>query len=354
MKENYGYIYKITNKKDKKFYIGKHKAIKFDPNYFGSGIHISRAIKKYGKNNFSIKILEWCITLDQLNIAEKKWINKLDAKNPKKAYNIANGGDGGKTYDYNSLPKKKKQELHKKFSETAKRNWKLGYSKVHKPTKEELERRSQNMKGKNVGKKRSKKTKKLLSFYAKTGITGCLGKHRTQETKNKISKSRRGIEPYNKGKIQVKRGNKSRYINKNEKIPYGWKRAGTSKGRICITNGIKNKYIKKGESIPKNFYKGSKLSSYIWIYKGNKESRISKNGKIPKGWTKGSIRKGKIYINNGKKEKIIHKTDKIPKGFKKGRISFMYITNGKENKKVDKSIKIPKGWKQGLTQHINK
>ena len=48
------YIYRITNNINKKTYIGQHKYS--DENnpmryYYGSGINIQRAYKKYGKEN---------------------------------------------------------------------------------------------------------------------------------------------------------------------------------------------------------------------------------------------------------------------------------------------------------------
>ena len=44
-------IYKITNLINNKIYIGKDTTS--DPNYFGSGLLINRAFKKYGKENFT-------------------------------------------------------------------------------------------------------------------------------------------------------------------------------------------------------------------------------------------------------------------------------------------------------------
>jgi len=45
MKE-YNYIYIITNTLNGKIYIGQHSSNKLNDNYFGSGLHIKRAIKK--------------------------------------------------------------------------------------------------------------------------------------------------------------------------------------------------------------------------------------------------------------------------------------------------------------------
>ena len=50
-------VYKVTNLIDGKIYIGKHKCSCSNCVYYGSGIHISKAIKKYGKKNFAKEIL---------------------------------------------------------------------------------------------------------------------------------------------------------------------------------------------------------------------------------------------------------------------------------------------------------
>lgn len=86
-------IYKTTNLLTGKFYIGKDE--KNNPKYLGSGVYLKRAIKKYGKSNFKKEILEKCKTIDELNESEKYWIKKSNAKIL--GYNIADGGDGGKT-----------------------------------------------------------------------------------------------------------------------------------------------------------------------------------------------------------------------------------------------------------------
>ena len=65
-------IYKTTNLITKKIYIGKDG--KNNPKYYGSGIFLKNAIKKYGKENFVKEILEYCNTEEELNNAEIKWI----------------------------------------------------------------------------------------------------------------------------------------------------------------------------------------------------------------------------------------------------------------------------------------
>ena len=88
----YGYIYKTTNLIDGKFYIGQHQAEGFDEGYYGSGVHLRRAIKKYGKENFLVEIMQICESQKELDAAEVWWIRELDAT--VEGYNIAPGGPG--------------------------------------------------------------------------------------------------------------------------------------------------------------------------------------------------------------------------------------------------------------------
>jgi group I intron endonuclease len=86
-------IYKTTNLINGKFYVGKDERNKSD--YFGSGINLNRAIKKYGKENFIKETIEVCSTKEELNEREKYWIKKTKAQEI--GYNIAEGGSGGNT-----------------------------------------------------------------------------------------------------------------------------------------------------------------------------------------------------------------------------------------------------------------
>lgn len=90
------YIYKITNLVNGKVYIGQHKDYsKIVDNYLGSGSIIKSAIKKYGKENFEKKILEYC-TNDNVNDREIYWIKKYNSLVPN-GYNITKGGDHAAT-----------------------------------------------------------------------------------------------------------------------------------------------------------------------------------------------------------------------------------------------------------------
>ena len=95
----YGFVYITTNHVNGKQYIGQRKYDKQGKwkEYLGSGVVLSKAIKKYGLENFSKEIIENCKTKEELNAREKFWINYFNAVNSDNFYNIAKGGDGGNT-----------------------------------------------------------------------------------------------------------------------------------------------------------------------------------------------------------------------------------------------------------------
>lgn len=95
----YGFVYITTNHVNGKQYIGQRKYDKQGKwkEYLGSGIILSRAIEKYGLENFSKEIIEECKTKKILNDREIYWINYYNAVESDDFYNIASGGDGGNT-----------------------------------------------------------------------------------------------------------------------------------------------------------------------------------------------------------------------------------------------------------------
>lgn len=87
-----GKIYLITNNINGKIYIGQTTS--YRDSYMGSGIFIKKAIKKYGKHNFSKIILVDNIELPkQLDCLEFFYIKLYNSRNSKIGYNIREGGN---------------------------------------------------------------------------------------------------------------------------------------------------------------------------------------------------------------------------------------------------------------------
>ena len=68
-----------------------------NPNYFGSGILIKEALKKYGKANFSKQVLVECKSEEEMCEAEEFFIAELNAVEDPSFYNLHEGGRGGDT-----------------------------------------------------------------------------------------------------------------------------------------------------------------------------------------------------------------------------------------------------------------
>lgn len=131
----FGYIYETKNLINGKTYIGKKQG-EFDEKYYGSGMILKQALKKYGKKNFKITILSTHDSVEELNNAE---IMFIESRNP--AYNIAKGGTGGDTLARASLVykeeviDKRRQGMRNAWltaTEEQKKTWKANISNAKK------------------------------------------------------------------------------------------------------------------------------------------------------------------------------------------------------------------------------
>ena len=126
------YIYKITNKVNGKVYIGQ--SIRPIEQRFQRHIndavnnildtHFARAIRKYGKENFYIELVETCDNQTELNLREQYWIRKYDSINNGYNETDATSKCGGNTYM--SKTESEMKEISEKISKT-----KLGSKNPH-------------------------------------------------------------------------------------------------------------------------------------------------------------------------------------------------------------------------------
>jgi predicted DNA-binding transcriptional regulator AlpA len=103
-----GIVYLTTNLVNGKKYIGSHHSSNDD--YLGSGVLISKAIKKYGKSNFE-RIILWEGPEELKLLKEEEFCELYDVKNNKEFYNLTNKGTG--------LPKdfKFSEEIKEKYKQ---------------------------------------------------------------------------------------------------------------------------------------------------------------------------------------------------------------------------------------------
>ena len=97
-----GFVYEWTNKINGKKYIGSHIG-NLNDNYIGSGTIFSRALEKYGIENFERQILEIVDDISRLREREQFYIDKVDAARNKLYYNVKPTVGGGFEY-INSIP----------------------------------------------------------------------------------------------------------------------------------------------------------------------------------------------------------------------------------------------------------
>jgi hypothetical protein len=209
-------VYKITNLVNGKFYIGAHKTSNKDDGYMGSGKIIRKAIKKYGRENFTKEILLECSSAEEMFDKEREMV----VVNPTVSYNIKPGGTG---FDEewqrigSLLGAKKLKELNK---DPVWKKWKNNLIKLSQ-TDIPKELKSQRAK---IAIQTNKKRYGKLPFEGKT---------HTEETKKKIgeanAKKQKGAGNSMYGMMWITNSStkQSKRIKKTDPIPDGW-----VKGRI--------------------------------------------------------------------------------------------------------------------------
>ena len=88
------FIYKITDETNGRIYVGQTTRsieVRFEE-HTKADSYIGDAIRKHGRENFKIEILEVCQSLEELNEREQFWITELQSK-PPNGYNLTDGGD---------------------------------------------------------------------------------------------------------------------------------------------------------------------------------------------------------------------------------------------------------------------
>ncbi len=207
----YHIVYLSTNLINGKRYIGDHSADNINDNYFGSGVLIKKAIKKYRKENFKKEILEWFSTKEEAFNAQEKYIIQYNTLIPN-GYNISlkGGHQVRNSLNEETINRLKRRIISEETREKIRKSWIK--RKIEKPTsKETKEKMSLSRIGKNN------------SFY---------GKHHSEETKKKLKnadKKYTQTEKYKENMSKSTAGNKNGMFSRHhsaearEKIKKSWK-----------------------------------------------------------------------------------------------------------------------------------
>ena len=97
-----GCIYKITNIKDNRVYIGQTSLVnpikRWEQHYnqainSNNDLYLYKAIRKHGIENFSFQIIENNIPISELDKKEKEYISFYESNKRGKGYNLTDGGN---------------------------------------------------------------------------------------------------------------------------------------------------------------------------------------------------------------------------------------------------------------------
>jgi hypothetical protein len=192
------FLYKTTNLTNNQYYIGVHSTSNLKDGYLGSGKRLRYSVRKYGKDNFKMEILESFNDREDLIIREIEIVNKELINDPM-CINLKPGGSGGfcnKEHGYN-------------FHAAGGRAVRAMFRKIHfeklKNDKEYREKISQKLKGLKpwLGKKHKESSKQIIG------------------EKNSVHQKGEGNSQY--GTCWITNGKENKKINKINPIPDEWK-----------------------------------------------------------------------------------------------------------------------------------
>lgn len=185
-------VYKITNKIDGKFYIGKHQTRDLNDGYMGSGKYLKSAIKKHGLENFSKEILHVFDSEKEMNEKEKELVVLSE-----EAYNLCDGGQGGFGYINRNILT---TDDYRRRGLAGRKKWKEKYNpdngEVYKKYCDQVSQRMHDLYANNEEYRESKRLQMIEMNKRRKGLPGA--KH-TPETREKMSETRKGRVPWNKG-----------------------------------------------------------------------------------------------------------------------------------------------------------
>ena len=241
-------IYKITNTVNNKCYIGQStdlfKRIRKHVKTLLSGTnrneHLQNAYNKYGTGNFTIEVIEEC-KKEELDDREIFWIDYYKSYDPKYGYNKTKGGTGGDSY-LDVCSEQEKENIKNKKSENVKgeRNPIYGahcYTNgiVIKYIKDdEIDEYEAN--GWYNGVPDYIKEKERIANSGQNN--GFYGKKHSEETKQRLSETRKGKSNWNYGKVIYHKDDKQKYIGVEEIEHYesiGWEKGMADKNKRKIS-----------------------------------------------------------------------------------------------------------------------
>ncbi len=167
----YGVIYRIRNKINGKVYIGQttasvaerwHSHCKAD----SYCVLLSKAIKKYGRDNFDVSAIDSANSKHELDEKEIFYINQHDSTNRDEGYNLREGGSFGKHSEESR--KRMSVAVRKAYENPEFKEKLIAYRTGKKWTPEYCERASQRMLGTRITPEAKRKISASVTEYWKS------------------------------------------------------------------------------------------------------------------------------------------------------------------------------------------
>lgn len=264
----YHIVYLTKNLINNKIYVGVHSTWNLNDGYLGSGTILHDEIKKYSQENFHRQILYYCLTRNDAYDIEKRIVDSIFLKRFD-VYNKMPGGKGGFIH-INNIGRLVSLETRNKISEKAKERIKIKKEngtfylsinftlKGKKHSIETKKKMSEWQKNKSFEEKYDKETaekmKKNISVKAKKRLSKpennpMFGKKHnestiekfknrkvSEETRSKISESRKNIIYSEETKTKISISNKGKKRSQKSKNNYKLSMAKRSSDpKYCIT-----------------------------------------------------------------------------------------------------------------------
>lgn len=261
------YVYRTTNKLNGKMYIGSHYG-EIDDDYLGSGLLLSRALEKHGKENFLKEVLDIQSNKQLMLERESYWLTKLNCAANPQYYNITNTAGGGHLID--GKTKEEQQAIFAKGAATRKPKQKLLTEKMVQTRR-------------NWSNKRKQDFKKVCSQASKKSYANMTPEQKVNRIQ-KILETKKNLPAWKKEITSKKRAEsmKKRWdsLTPEQRKAYGKRAGGKNKGRRNseiakknISEGVKKYILNMSESDKiakaiRNKIVSNKISNLKWCNDG--------------------------------------------------------------------------------------
>ena len=207
-------VYLLTDTTNGKQYVGQtqRKLRERILEHMKADLYVDRKLRAHGWGNVTIKILDECTTIDELNECEIRQIAKFNTKYPN-GYNMADGGEG--------------KPGHKCSEETKALLSKLKTGLKHSPE--------------SIAKMSAATTEQMKDPAVREHLAEInRGKKASEETRKKMSKTRQGRKHTEESKQKISEKNKGKGLSEEarQKLSESRRKNPGPRKIICVETGI--------------------------------------------------------------------------------------------------------------------